>query len=80
MIFRTGVCEEVTSWEWGNGGVLSVPEEEGGGDVQKLPALLCAGAGLEEAFGHRSVTVLCQQEPGTLSFTFCSLSDLERAS
>lgn len=36
----------------GNGWVLSPPEEEGGGDVQKLPALVCVGAGLEDAFGH----------------------------
>lgn len=42
--------KEATSWE--TGGVLSPPEEEGGGDVQKLPALVCVGAGLEEAFGH----------------------------
>lgn len=79
VIFKIGVGEEATSWEWADGGVLSVPEEEGGGDVQKLPALLCAGAALEEAFGHGSVTVPCQQEPGTLSFMFCSLSELERA-
>lgn len=29
--------------------------------MQKMPALVCAGAGVEEAFGHRSVTVPCQQ-------------------
>lgn len=44
--------KEATSWEMGKWGVLSPPEEEGGGDVQKLPALVCVGAGLEEAFGR----------------------------
>lgn len=29
--------------------------------MQELPALVSAGPGLEEAFGHKSVSVPCQQ-------------------
>lgn len=50
IYLELGVCEG--SHIVGNWGVLSPPEEEGGGDVQKLPALVCVGAGLEDAFGH----------------------------
>lgn len=64
-LLEVGVCEQ-NQFIW-NGGVLSPPsapqEEESGGDVQKLPALVCAGCRTGASFGHssRSVSFACQQ-------------------